>query len=77
MPHSHPTWSKILASRFCFQVGLPLTSIPSFNVSDHVSQAYTFTLFWLRKTSVIVETYQLSFHVFTCAFDPEISQFVP
>ena len=34
-----------------------------------------FTLFWLRKTSVIVKTYQLSFCVFICAFHPEISSF--
>ena len=32
----------------------------------HVS----FTLFWVRKTSVIVKTYQLSLHVFICAFRP-------
>ena len=30
--------------------------------------SHTLTLFWLRKTSMIVKTYQLSFHVFICAF---------
>ena len=35
----------------------------------------TFTLFWSRKTSLIVEMFQLSFHVFTFAFHPEISSF--
>ena len=34
-----------------------------------------FTLFWLRKTSVVVEIYQISFRVFVCAFHPEISLF--
>ena len=28
---------------------------------------HTFMLLWLRKTSISVETYQLSFHVFICA----------
>ena len=32
-------------------------------------------LFWLRKTSVIVEMFQLRFHMFVCAFCPEISSF--
>ena len=36
---------------------------------------HTFTLFWLRKTSVIVETFQLSFRVFVCAVHPEIYSF--
>ena len=30
--------------------------------------SHTYTLFWLRKTSVMVEVFQLSFHVFVCAF---------
>ena len=33
----------------------------------------TFTLFWSRKTSVTVETFQLGFRVFMCAFHPKIS----
>ena len=36
---------------------------------------HTFTYFWLRKTSVIVKTYQLSSCVFLCAFHSEISFF--
>ena len=28
--------------------------------------SHTFTLFWLRKTSEIIEMFQLSFHVFVC-----------
>ena len=36
---------------------------------------HTFTLFWLTKISVIVETFQLNFHEFVCAFHPEISSF--
>ena len=34
--------------------------------------SHTFTLFWLRKTSVTVEIFQLSIRVFTCAFPAEI-----
>ena len=30
--------------------------------------SHKFTLFWLRKTSVIIKTFQWSFHVFVCAF---------
>jgi hypothetical protein len=37
--------------------------------------SHTFTLFWMRKTFVIVETFYLSFCVFVCAFHPEISSF--
>ena len=37
--------------------------------------SHTFTLFWSRKTSVIVEVFQLSFCVFVCAFPLEISSF--
>ena len=37
--------------------------------------SHTFILFWLRKTSVSIETYQLSFHMFICASHPEISSF--
>ena len=37
--------------------------------------SHTFTLFWSKKTSVIVEICQLSFHVFVCAFPPKISSF--
>ena len=32
-----------------------------------------FTLFWLRKTSEIIEMFQISCRVFVCAFPPEIS----
>ena len=35
--------------------------------------SHTFTLLWLRKTSVIVTISQLSFHVFVCVFPPDIS----
>ena len=35
--------------------------------------SHTFTFFWLRKISVSVETSQLSFCVFICAFHLEIS----
>ena len=42
----------------------------------HNKDGSTFTLSWVRKTSVIVETYQLSFLVFMCAFHPEISSFL-
>ena len=37
--------------------------------------SHTFTVFWLKKISVIVETYQLSFCVFVCAFHPNSSSF--
>ena len=37
--------------------------------------SHIFTLFLSRKSSVIVEIFQLSFHVFVCAFCPEISSF--
>ena len=43
--------------------------VPSLSCSD------TFTLFRSRKTSVIVETFQVSFSVLMCAFHPEISSF--
>ena len=36
----------------------------------------TFTLFWLRKTSVVVKLFQWIFCVFMCAFHPEISSFL-
>ena len=32
-----------------------------------IMYSHTFILFWLRKTSMGVGTYQSSFHVFTCA----------
>ena len=32
----------------------------------------TFTLFWCKKTSVIIEKFQLSFHLSVCAFHLEI-----
>ena len=35
--------------------------------------SHTFSLFWSRKISVIVKTYQLSFYMFMCAFHLEIS----
>ena len=38
--------------------------------------SHTLTLFWSRKTSVKIETTQLSFHVFMCAIRPEISSFL-
>ena len=37
--------------------------------------SHTFILFWSRKTSVTVKTYQLSYHMFICAFHLEISSF--
>jgi hypothetical protein len=37
--------------------------------------SYTFTLFLLRKMSVIIEMFQLSFHVFVCAFCLDIFHF--
>jgi hypothetical protein len=37
--------------------------------------SHTFTLFWSRKTFVIFKTFQLSFCVFVCTFDQEISSF--
>ena len=33
--------------------------------------SHTFTLLWSRKTFVIIETFQLSLHVFKCAFHPK------
>jgi hypothetical protein len=36
---------------------------------------HTFTLFWSRKTSVIIKISQLNFCVFVCAFPLEISSF--
>ena len=35
----------------------------------------TIVHFWLRNTSMIVKTFQWSFHVFKCAFHLEISSF--
>ena len=35
----------------------------------------TFTLFWSRKMSVVVETFHLSFLVFVCAFHLDTSTF--
>ena len=35
----------------------------------------TFSLFWSRKEFVIVKIFPLNFHVFVCAFHPEISSF--
>ena len=35
----------------------------------------TFIFFWLRKISMSVEIYQLSFREFICASQPEISSF--
>ena len=37
--------------------------------------SHAFILFWLRTSSMCVETYQLSFHVFICASHSEISSF--
>ena len=37
--------------------------------------SHTYTLFWLMKTYVIIEMFQWSFHVFMCAFHPEIYWF--
>ena len=37
--------------------------------------SYTFTLFWLRKISVIIKTFQLNFRVLVCALCPEIYSF--
>ena len=54
----------------------PGTSYPKLSHSTIFTVcSLTFTLFWLRKTSVIVETYQLSFCVFIWNFHPEISVF--
>ena len=36
--------------------------------------SHTLALFWLTKTYVIIETYQLSFRVFMYTFHPEISK---
>ena len=36
-------------------------------------KSHTFILFWLRKTAVTVEIFQLSFRVFACAFPMVIS----
>ena len=47
------------------------SSLTVFTVCSH-----TFTLFWLRKTSVIIEMFQWSFHVFMCVFHLEISSFL-
>ena len=43
--------------------------VPSL-LCDHM-----YTLPWLRKTSVTVEMYQSNFHMFMCAFHPEISSY--
>ena len=37
--------------------------------------SHTFTLFWLRKTSVLIETFQLGFLVFMCTFHQAIFSF--
>ena len=47
------------------------------NVWEHTLKmallcSHIFTLFWSRKTSVIIKTFQLNFHVFKWTFHPEI-----
>ena len=37
--------------------------------------SHTLILLWLRKTFVIVKTFQLNYHLFTCALHSEISSF--
>ena len=38
--------------------------------------SHTSTLFWLRKTSVIVKTFQLSFHTFVCLSSRDLLTFL-
>ena len=57
--HSHLSYDQIFASGSCFQI--PFACI-------WIVCSHTFILFWLRKTSVIVETYQESFHVLIVPF---------
>ena len=45
------------------------------NISTITDVFLEFILFWLRKTSVMVESFQLCFHVFMCAFHSEIVSF--
>ena len=45
------------------------------NVCEHMVKTVPHLFFWLRKASVIVKTFELSFHVFVCAFRLEISSF--
>ena len=45
------------------------------HMETYLRNVCTFTLFWSRKTSVIVKISQIGFHVFVCAFSPEISSF--
>ena len=64
----------LLNKNFHARLGIKVeTSQPCGSVCRMCSR--TFTLFWLRKTSVIVEIFQWSFHVFVPAFYPEIFSF--
>ena len=64
---------------FLFQIYLRKVLISYWKSSFHIYSiksrvtiitacSYTFTLFWLSKTFVIVKTYQLCFCVFICTF---------
>ena len=43
------------------------------NDTIFVVSSHTFTLFWLRKSSVTIKIFWISFRVFVCVFSPEIS----
>ena len=49
--------------------------IRNYHVAPSFLCSHTCTPFWLRKTSVIVDTYHLSLRVFIYAFHLEISSF--
>ena len=58
---------------FCWPPGGTFLKLPCGTI--FTSCSHTFTLFWSRKICVIVKILQLNFHVFVCAFHPEISSF--
>ena len=59
-------------SSSCFFIWLLLLETATWR---HLYCLFKFILIWLRNTSVSVETYQLIFRVFICAFHPWISSF--
>ena len=71
-PFNFPYIPPLLPSSCYFPCWLLLKIVTGTIFSAY---SHTFILFWLRKTSVSVKMYQLSFHVLICAFHPEISTF--
>ena len=74
--HNLPLYTNHIISRH------PISHPPWWHLSKTVTWChlycvftYIYSLYSLRKSSVIAETYQCSFHVFMCTFHLEISSF--